>query len=117
MSGPASAPGGYVPPKLQSVKAESPKSVVRGQTPDTPQFRIPTPEELGVSMSRPAAVDEPLDWAAVERKLDAAGATSFQVEKTADGFRFSCQLASGMVTGHGATRAEAVREALAQITR
>lgn len=53
----------------------------------------------------------------VERKLDAAGVTGFQIEKSETGYRFSCQLASGPVTGRGATKGEAVRSALAQLTR
>ena len=51
----------------------------------------------------------------VEHRLDAAGVTGFQVEKTATGFRFTCQLPSGAVAGRGATRGEAVRNALAQL--
>jgi hypothetical protein len=107
-----------VPPKLPTTRSAGakPATVVRGQKDDTPPaVRIPTPEELGIG--KPAADAEPLDWAMVERKLDAIGATGYQMEKTADGFRFTCTLASGPVAGRGATKGEAVRNALAQLSR
>ena len=47
----------------------------------------------------------------VERRLDAAGVNGFQVEKTTTGFRFTCQVASGAVTGRGTTKGEAVQYA------
>jgi hypothetical protein len=61
--------------------------------------------------------DEPLDWSMVERRLDAAGATGFLVEKTTTGFRFTCQVPAGPITGRGTTRPEAVRNALAQLAK
>jgi hypothetical protein len=112
----AGATMAYVPPKLPSTRAATPSSkpVVRAQSDDTAPhtIRIPTPEELGLGGSG----DEPLDWATVERRLDAAGATAYQVEKTSTGFRFTCQLPSGSVSGRGATKPQAVRQALAQLT-
>jgi len=90
--------------------------VVRAQIDDAapPTIRIPTPEELGLGAT--VAGDDVLDWSIVERRLDAAGATGYQVEKTSTGFRFTCQLPSGAVTGRGATKPQAVRQALAQLT-
>jgi len=108
----------YVPPRLPSARDGTPKLLARGQSDDRPPaVRIPTPEELGLGAARPVAGDEPVDWSMVERRLDAAGVTGFQVEKTTTGFRFTCQLASGAVTGRGATKGEAVRNALAQLAR
>jgi hypothetical protein len=107
-----------VPPKLPSTRAAASlsKPVVRAQSDDAAPatIRIPTPEELGLSGS--AAGEEPFDWSTVERRLDAAGATGYQVEKTATGFRFTCQLPTGAVTGRGVTKPQAVRQALAQLT-
>ena len=95
-----------------------PAPVIRAQMDDTPPaVRIPTPEELGIDRVKVATTDEPLDWSMVERKLDAVGATGYQMEKTADGFRFTCKLSFGPVAGRGATKGEAVRKALAQLPR
>jgi hypothetical protein len=103
---------------LPSVRDQAPKLVARGQTDDRPPaVRIPTPEELGIGGTKLVVGDEPVDWSMVERRLDAAGVTGFQVEKTANGYRFTCQLASGVVTGRGASKGEAVRNALSQLSR
>ena len=115
----------YVPPRLPSPRDAAPKSrdaapklIARGQSDDIPPaVRIPTPEELGVGTARLVAGDEAVDWTMVERRLDAAGATGYQVEKTTSGYRFTCQLPSGVVTGRGASKGEAVRGALAQLAR
>jgi hypothetical protein len=109
----------YVPPKLPSTQATPARPVVRAQSDDTAPatIRIPTPEELGLARPTVMTGDEPLDWTTVERRLDAAGATGYQVEKTTTGYRFTCQLPSGAVTGRGATKPEAVRQALAQLKR
>lgn len=118
---PQSAAPAYVPPKLPSTRAMSAqaKPVVRAQSDEDapPAIRIPTPEELGLSRPKVVPGDDPVDWALVERRLDAAGVTGYQVEKTSAGYRFTCQLSSGAVTGRGATKPEAVRQALAQLTR
>jgi hypothetical protein len=107
----------YVPPRLPSPLDGKPKMLARGQNDDgPPAVRIPTPEELGIG-TKLVRDDAPLDWNMVERRLDAAGVTGFQVEKTDTGFRFTCQLPSGAVTGRGGSKAEAVRNALAQLTR
>ena len=77
-------------------------------------MRIPTPEELGLG-DKVLTGDEALDWTMVERKLDAAGATGYGMEKAETGFRFAVQLPTGPVVGRGATKNEAVRSALRQI--
>lgn len=108
----------YVPPRLPSPRAAAPKTnvVARGQSDDAPPaIRIPSPEELGIGKAKLLSGDEPLDWNMVERRLDSAGVTGFQVEKTTSGFRFTCQLPTGAVSGRGASKAEAVRNALAQL--
>jgi hypothetical protein len=108
----------YVPPRLPSPRAAAPKLLARGQNDDAaPAIRIPTPEELGIGTAKLIGGDEPLDWNMVERRLDAAGVTGYQVEKVAGGFRFTCQLSAGAVTGRGASKAEAVRNALGQLSR
>jgi hypothetical protein len=113
----AEAPA-YVPPRLPSVRDKAPTMVARGQMADRPAaLRIPTPEELGIGRTTLVAGDEAVDWSMVERKLDAAGVTGFQVEKTTGGYRFTCQLPSGVVNGRGASKGEAVRNALAQLSR
>lgn len=61
------------------------------------------------------SADDPLDWATVERKLDAAGVSSYQMERTPAGFKFTCKLASRSIAGVGASRADAVRQVLDQI--
>jgi len=116
---PASATMAYVPPKLASTRgAEGKALVARGQMEDAQTaLRIPTPEELGIGHAKAAAISEPLDWSMVERKLDAVGATGYQMEKTAEGFRFTAKLSSGPVAGRGASRGEAVRNALSQLTK
>jgi len=107
----------YVPPRLPSPRDAAPKLLARGQNDDAPPaIRIPTPEELGIGTARLGNGDETLDWNVVERRLDASGATGYQVEKTSAGYRFTCQLPSGAVTGRGATKPQAVRQALAQLT-
>jgi len=109
----------YVPPKLASTRATGAKpELARGKMEDArTALRIPTPEELGIGNARAAAIGEPLDWTMVERKLDAAGATGYQMEKTADGFRFTAKLSSGPVAGRGASKGEAVRDALSHLTK
>jgi len=103
---------------LPSPRDAAPKLLARGQSDDRPPaVRIPTPEELGLGTVKLVAGDEPVDWSMVERRLDAAGVTGFQVEKTATGFRFTCQSSTGAVAGRGTTKGEAVRNALAQLTR
>lgn len=113
----AAAPA-YVPPRLASPRDRAPTVVARGQNNDAPPaVRIPTPEELGLGTTRSVGVPESLDWSMVERRLEAIGATGYQVEKTGTGFRFTCQLPAGAVTGRGASKGEAVRNAMAQLSK
>lgn len=108
----------YVPPRLESPRTAAPKLLVRGQNDDaSPAVRIPTPEELGLATNKVVSGDESIDWTMVERRLDVVGATGHQIEKIATGFRFTCQLPSGPVSGRGATKGEAVRSTLAQLPR
>ena len=51
----------------------------------------------------------------VERTLDASDVSTYQMDKTASGFAFTCKAAGGTVTGRGTTRAAAIRQALAQL--
>ena len=80
-----------------------------------PAVRIPTPEELGLGTNKIVTGDESIDWSMVERRLKAVGATGYQIEKTATGFRFTFELPTGPVLGRGATKGEAVRTGLAQL--
>jgi hypothetical protein len=107
-----------VPPKLQSPRDSGarPQPVIRAQSDDAlPAVRIPTPDELGIGASMTVVGDEPLDWSMVERTLDACGVSTYQMDKTASGYAFTCKAPGGSVTGRGATRAVAVRQALAQL--
>ena len=122
-----------MPPRLPSPFKPGGAPTVRGQDDDAPArppvriptpdelaatpkaaVRIPSPEELGLGEVGEKVVtgDEPLDWSMVERKLDAVGAAGYGMEKAATGFRFTVQLPTGPVVGRGATKAEAVRNAL-----
>jgi hypothetical protein len=106
----------YIPPRLESPRAPAPL-LARGQKDSTPPaVRIPTPEELGVATSKVVSSEE-VDWSMVERRIKAIGATGYSVDKTADGFRFICQLPTGPVSGRGTTKADAVRSVLAQLPR
>ena len=106
----------YVPPRLPSPRDNVPQLVARGQKDDTrPAVRIPTPEELGIATAKVVRGDEPLDWAMVQRKLDRSGVTRFQLDRTETGFRFSCRLAGGTISGQAATKEGAVRTALAKL--
>jgi hypothetical protein len=73
--------------------------VIRGLPPDEPTpaprhltvVSIPTPEEVGVAASRPAAAA--VDWAATHRRLQELGVVGFCLERLPDGgSRFSCLL-------------------------
>jgi hypothetical protein len=106
----------YIPPRLESPRATAPSLLARGQKESTPPaVRIPTPEELGVASSKIVTGDESVDWSMVERRVKAIGATGYSIDKIADGFRFTCQLPTGPVSGRGATKGEAVRSVLAQL--
>ena len=77
---------------------------------------MPTPEELGIPMPRPAIT--PVDWSSVRARLDRLGATAFSLERAGTGYRFSCRLPAGRsAEGRGATEADAIRQALDQAER
>ncbi|MSR53707.1 MAG: hypothetical protein EXS09_10525 [Gemmataceae bacterium] len=60
--------------------------------------------------------DDPIDWSMVERRMDQLGVTGYQMQKAADGFRFSIELRGKTVMGRGVSKAAAVRSAFAQIS-
>lgn len=78
-------------------------------------LKIPTPQDLGLGNIK-AAADDPVDWVMVERRMDQLGVTSYQMQKAADGFRFSIVFRGKTVTGHGLNKAAAVRSAFAQVS-
>jgi hypothetical protein len=77
-------------------------------------LKVPTPEELGIRLGKS---DAPIDWNQLRRQLDQLGATSFQLDKHGNGYRFACQLKAGLVEAVGSTEGEAVRLALAKAQR
>jgi hypothetical protein len=95
------------------------KPVARAQKPEDPrpaQLAMPTPEELGIAMPKPAAAS--VDWASVRARLDRLGATGFSLERAGAGYHFSCRLPAGRSSeGRGATEADAIRQALDQAER
>jgi hypothetical protein len=107
----------------------APQPKVRFQKPDEPapsersaetrvaaSLTLPPPEQLGVGSTSAAAE---VDWNAIHRRLDELGSQSLEVKHMADGYRCTCQLAtesgrSKVIQTQGATKADAVRLALAQ---
>jgi hypothetical protein len=76
---------------------------------------MPSPEELGIRLGKSAA---PLDWNQLRRQLDELGASSFQLEKHGQGYRFVFQNSGGKtVEGLGNSEGEAVRAALAKLQK
>lgn len=76
---------------------------------------LPPPEQLGIgSASAPAEID----WNAVHRRLHQLGSTSYQSQRTADGYRFTCLLPTAnpdrtqRIEAQAAGEAEAIRLAL-----
>jgi hypothetical protein len=111
------------PPRPQPARATNPP-VIRGQIPDetprrsaAPKLEMPPPEALGVPV--PAA---PPDWIALRVRLDRLGATRFSLDRSADGYRFTCQVTGTdgkprTLEGRAATESEAVQRALATAGR
>ena len=104
-------PYNYVPPRLAPVargQVPAKPPVARGQQPDQPPapLQMPAPEALGIKLSKNEA---PLDWDQLRQQLDRLGASSFQLERQGNGFRFACRLPAGSLEGMGDTEAEAVR--------
>ena len=134
-------PGGYAPqtyappgqqyaPRAQAPAPAAPRpaapAVVRGQRPEDPPaserrpeprvaLSLPPPEQLGIGAPTPAA---DVDWNAVHRRLHNLGSTSYQSQRTADGYRFTCLLPTAdpsrtqRVEAQAASEAEAIRVAL-----
>jgi hypothetical protein len=83
-------------------------------------FRMPSPQELGVTTAGPA--DSPaIDWTAVHKQLDRLGATCFHSDQLAAGvYRITCLLPTGesgrshRVEAQAEGEAEAVRLALSE---
>ena len=91
------------------------KPVVRGQMPDAPAtLKMPAPEQLGIRLNK---ADAPLDWDQLRQQIDEIGADSFQLDKHASGYRFTCELPGRTIEGIGACEADAVRKAVAKIQK
>jgi hypothetical protein len=128
------APAAPRPPAAPAV-AQAPRPnnglIVRGQRPDDPieppapprrapePVRLPSPEELGVGVGQPAEAG--IDWAVVNRRLEALGTVCFQMNKLPQGgWRVTCLVPTGQpdrtrrVEAEAGARADAVRLALEQ---
>jgi hypothetical protein len=85
---------------------------VRGQSPEEPRSEkplpaLPSPEELGVSVPKPA------NWCELRIRLDRLGASEFQLKPNDGGWHFTCKLRDGRtLEGRGATDADAVIQAI-----
>jgi hypothetical protein len=120
------APVAYLP---------APRAVrgVRGEelTPEVhpTHLDLPAPEQLGIvattaSAAVRASVEQPIDWTAVHRRLDAVGVTCFQVEHEQSGWRVVCLQPCCCTPGkhhrvetQGSSQAEAIQLALEQVER
>ena len=121
---PAAAP--QQPPRAAAVPARPP--VARGQMPEEPRrpvappappptrLEMPSPEELGIAVAKPAV---PVDWSAVHARLDRLGVLKFALERLPAGdYRFTCLVPGAdanrprPVEATAATEAEAVRRTL-----
>jgi hypothetical protein len=100
---------------LPSSRERAPEVLARGQKDDAAPVRIPTPQELGLGERSTPVSNEPLDWTKVEARMTAAGVSKFDMQKDGEGFRCVCQLGTRTVAGRGASRSDAVRDALAQL--
>jgi hypothetical protein len=130
---PAAAP--TLRANVPQVAAQAPRPnnglIVRGQRPEDPiepaapaprpreEVRLPSPEELGVGLGRPAEAG--LDWASVHRRLEGLGAVCFQMRQLPQGgWHVTCLLPTAQadrtqrVEAKAEARAEAVRLALEQ---
>lgn len=121
-------PSGQPSPRPQGV-ASVPPAKVRGQRPEDPPaserrpepkpvaLTLPPPEQLGIGAKAPAAE---IDMNVVHRRLRELGSQSYQLQRTPEGYRFTCLLPTAhpdrtqRIEAQGATEAEAVRLALAR---
>ncbi len=127
------------PGMVASLPAPQPRAIrgVRGEDP-VPEVRptrlaLPAPEQMGIAVTNaangpaktlPTATEQPLDWSAVHRRLDAHAVTCFQIEQEQAGWRVVCLQSCCCTPGkhhrietHGSSQAEAVRLALEQVER
>jgi hypothetical protein len=80
---------------------------------------IPSPEELGIAISR-SAENASTDWSEVHKRLDQLGATCFHLEKSTGGCRITCLLPTAQegrthrIEAEASSEADAVRATLAQ---
>jgi hypothetical protein len=71
---------------------------------------MPTPDQLGVTCARPSGAEA--DWTAARRRLEALGASCFQLEKLSPaGYRFVCLLPTALPGRTHRVQAEAITEA------
>lgn len=112
----ATAPNRDKQPAMQGrFRLQGPDEVAL--TRDLPPLEMPAPETfLRAAASKPAA---DVDWDAVRRRLEAAGAASCHLQKTPRGFRFSCAVptANGQrrrLEAEAESEAEAIDAALRQ---
>jgi hypothetical protein len=75
------------------------------------EFRIPTPEELGIGL-KTEVLEEAPDWSLVRKQLAQLGATRFALDQQGDKYSFSFFTAKGRVEAFGRTEKEAVDAAL-----
>lgn len=118
------APMAYLPapqPRaVRGVPAEEPMPEVRPT-----RLALPAPEQMGISATAiPAASEQPIDWSAVHRRLDAVGVTCFHIDREQAGWRVICLQPCCCTPGknhrvetQGSSQAEAVRLALEQVER
>ncbi len=112
-------------PTVAAAPRPSPGLIARGAEPEEPAERprepitLPSPEELGVGVARPAEAG--IDWAAAHRRLEALGAICFQMHQLPrGGWGVTCLLPTGQpdsthrVEAEAESKAEAVRLALEQ---
>jgi hypothetical protein len=125
---PAPAPARPPAPIARTATPAGPKPIIRLQAPEeTGTVRpapvtIPSPEQLGVGLSRPAAVAT--DWAATRSRLKELGAVGFQLDQVPGGeCRFVCWLprpaggAAERIESRAPTEAAAVRLGLERAAR
>jgi hypothetical protein len=110
---------GPINPAAATAVSRPQPAVARGQKPEEARpapLAMPTPEDLGISMPKPAAM--PVDWSSIRARLDRLGATAFSMERAGGSFHFSCRLPAGRsLEGRGATEADAIKQALDQAER
>jgi len=102
------------------VRLQAPEELIPAQPP--PPLVLPTPEQLGVAMARPAATalqDLPVDWNVTRDRLNRLGAVRFSVAKLSEGaYRIAFELPTTQpgrthhIEAEAATEGAAVCQAL-----